>query len=467
MIGALAGAIMMRLTCRCAAIVLCCLFLGCFCEGAAPEQKLVVFNDNGAWCWYQDERVVIDGANGTMLIGSVASSDGAGGKERGGDIDLTIYHFQTGQSQIVALHHALQQQDDHNTAAILIRPDGRYLAFYTRHNQDRISYYRISRDPHDATRWREEQSFDWTAAHEAAGSRAKVTYSNLIYLPAEKRIYDFARAINDDPSFLTSSDQGESWQYGGKLLTEPKLGYVNGYTKYAANGDGRIDFVTTEHHPRDFNNSIYHGYVQGGKLHRSDGTVVDEELFGNKGHPQSELTRVFAANSVVDGETMTHAWTMDIHIGRDGQPCALISCRANDVPEKSNFRDHRFFYCRYDGRAWRVFPLAKAGARLWDAEEDYTGLGALDPGDVNTVYISTTIDPRDNSTLAFHEIFKGVTADGGKSWKWSAITEHSGADNLRPIVPICPKGYFALLWFRGRMWRSQHYDCQVVGMFSH
>jgi len=55
-------------------------------EGAAG--KVVVFNDNGAWCWYQDPRVVHDAANDTLLIASVACSDGAGGKSRGGDVDL-------------------------------------------------------------------------------------------------------------------------------------------------------------------------------------------------------------------------------------------------------------------------------------------------------------------------------------------------------------------------------------------
>jgi hypothetical protein len=426
-------------------------------------KKFITFNDNGAWCWYQDERVVIDPANNTMLISSVACSDGADGKARSGDIDLTVYQFATGQIEHIVLHAGLQPQDDHNAAALLIRPDGRYLAVYTRHNQDRITFYRISERPHDASAWRAEQTFDWSPHHAAARSNSKVTYSNLFYLSAEDRTYNFARAINDDPSFLVSKDQGDTWTYGGKLLTEPKLGYVNGYTKYASNGSDRIDFVTTDHHPRDFNNSIYHGYVKGGKLFKSDGTVVDQDLLGNTGHPQSELTKIFAANSVFGGETMTHAWTMDIHISPDGKPCALVSCRANDIPEKTNFNDHRFFYCRFDGSAWKAWPLAKAGARLWNAEEDYTGLAALDPNDLNTVYVSSTIDPRTNDSLKFHEIFKGITADAGQTWKWTSVTENSATDNLRPIVPISPNGNFALLWFRGEMSRSQHYNCQVVG----
>src|SRR5437763_10297476 len=83
--------------------------------------KLIVFNDNGAWCWYQDPRVVRDPANDTLLIASVASSDGVGGRARGGDVDVVEYKLATGETSRFVLHHNLQPQDDHNTAAILIR----------------------------------------------------------------------------------------------------------------------------------------------------------------------------------------------------------------------------------------------------------------------------------------------------------------------------------------------------------
>lgn len=426
---------------------------------------ITLFNDNGAWCWYQDERVLVDDVSNTLLIASVACSAGVGGPARAGDVDVTTYHLDTGKSSRFVLHHNLLIEDDHNTAALLIRPDGRYLAMYTRHNEDRFSFCRVSTRPHDATAWEPERTFDWTAAHQTAGSKSKATYSNLHYLAAEKRTYNFARAINDDPSFLISADMGDTWTYGGKLLTEPKLGYVNGYTRYCSNGIDRIDFITTDHHPRDFNNNIYHGFIGGCKLHRSDGTVVDKNLFNNTGLPQQELTKIFTAGSIWNGEPMTRAWTMDIHTDRSGNPVALISCRANDVPENTNFEDHRFFYARFDGSAWHVHQLAKAGARLWDFEQDYTGLGCLNPANTNELYISTPIDPRDGSALEFHEIFKGVTADGGATFAWTAITENSMMDNLRPTVPIWDGGT-AVLWFRGKMNTSQCYSTQIVGLIS-
>jgi pimeloyl-ACP methyl ester carboxylesterase len=135
-----------------------------------------------------------------------------------------------------------------------------------------------------------------TYAGVSYGSYLGVTYANLFHLSAEKRTYDFSRAVNTDPTILVSTDHGNSWSFGGNLLTSKRRGYVNGYPKYASNGVDRIDFVTTEHHPRDFNNSIYHGYVQTGKLHRSDGTVIDENVLDGEGRPSTELTKVFAAD---------------------------------------------------------------------------------------------------------------------------------------------------------------------------
>jgi hypothetical protein len=433
------------------------------CRAADANPSIVQLNDNGAWCWFQDPRAVVDQSNGTVLVGSVANGDGAGGASRSGDVELVSYRLATGDRERFVLHHNLQPEDDHNAPALLIRPDGRYLAMYSRHNRDAVSYWRISTRPHDASEWNAEQSFDWKPH---LGPADRVTYSNLFYLSAERRAYDFSRAVNLDPTALTSSDGGDHWSYAGKLLTIPRLGYVNGYVKYASNGRDRIDFITTEHHPRDFNNSVYHGYLSGGKLHRSDGTVVADDVFHSPGHPQTELTRFFAANTKVGGETMTHAWTVDLRLDENDRPYAILTCRANDQPENSNFSDHRFFYARFDGTAWNVFPLAKAGAALWSAEQDYTGLAALDPRDPNVAYVSSTIDPRDGSSLAVHELFKGKTTDGGRTWRWDAITLHSAVDNLRPLAPKWDDRHTALLWFRGKMTRSQHYNCEIVGLID-
>ena len=82
---------------------------------ADSPPMLVVFNDNGAWCWYQDPRVVHDPEKHTLLIASVAASEGTDGALRGGDVDIVDYDLKSGANKRSVLHHALREQDDHNT----------------------------------------------------------------------------------------------------------------------------------------------------------------------------------------------------------------------------------------------------------------------------------------------------------------------------------------------------------------
>src|SRR5882672_10851187 len=97
------------------------LLVGLLARGvlAADEGKLINFNDNGAWCWFQDPRVLRDQTNDTLLIASVAAADGVDGATRGGDVDLVWYRLANGGKQRIVLHHALLPQDDHNTAALM------------------------------------------------------------------------------------------------------------------------------------------------------------------------------------------------------------------------------------------------------------------------------------------------------------------------------------------------------------
>ncbi len=76
--------------------------------------------------------------------------------------------------------------------------------------------------------------------------------------------------------------------------------------------------------------------------------------------------------------------------------------------------------------------------------------------------LSTPIDPRDGRALPHRELFRGRTEDGGASWAWTAITEDSEVDNLRPILAPGDPAAEHLLWLRGTMASSQRFDCEVV-----
>ncbi|NIQ11410.1 MAG: hypothetical protein GWO08_16355, partial [Gammaproteobacteria bacterium] len=104
------------------------------------QGSLIQFNDNGAWCWYQDERAVIDTAGGKLILGSIASGDGFGSDSRNGQVEGVVYDLETRGGSRTLFRNTYT--DDHNVPGFLVRPDGKYLAMYCDHYDDR-SRYRI------------------------------------------------------------------------------------------------------------------------------------------------------------------------------------------------------------------------------------------------------------------------------------------------------------------------------------
>ncbi|MCC5829643.1 MAG: BNR-4 repeat-containing protein [Phycisphaeraceae bacterium] len=446
---------------------------------------MIELSDNGGWCWYQDPRVIVDRQTGRIIFSSIPSTGGANGARRAGDIDVTCHDPATGRTETVAVGQVptYLDSDDHNVAAIWQRPDGRFLVMYTGHNHgrnDRLpkTFYRISRNPHDATDWLDEQSFDWPTDDPVGNDWVAVTYSNIHYLSAEGgakgRLYNIARASGQTWRMATSDDWGETWTYRGILTLPPAGGraYSNGYPKFCDNGVDRIDFIITEAHPRDYNNGIYHGYIRGSKSFDAAGRVIDPDLFSDRAPLPERFTPLFRPRDVAENAHHT-AWTAEL--SRDSAGClhALFTTRfgtGRSPIQKRNKpapgdADHRLFYARLDGDRWRTTELCRMGPGLYDSEEDYTGLGAIDPRDGRTVYISTPIDPRDDTPLAHHELFEGMTRDSGKTWTWSPVTEASTVDNLRPRLVRLNDGRAMLLWLRGAYRTMHDFDLKVVARY--
>jgi hypothetical protein len=371
-------------------------------------------------------------------------------------VEVVIYDINAKTSQRFQLIKL--NPDDHNDPALLVRPDGKYVAMYAGHNQNCLSYYRTF----DGTQWGTQSTFDWTSLGCPATDRVSVTYANLLYMSAENKIYSFVRSVGSSPNLLVSSNNGQTFSYGGRLTSTPQVGYVAGYYKYWGNGVDRIDFVGTEAHPRDFNTSLYHGYIKGGQSFNSTNQVIDADISDDTAPEITQFTRVFAADTVVNGIRMTRAWMADIQRYDDGSIAIIFKMRANESET-----DQRFFYARFDGSTWKTTYLSKAGAKLFSSEQDYTGLGALQPNDPHTLYISTPIDPRNDTTnLNVHEIFRGTTCDQGATWTWTPVTQKSTRDNLRPIVPAWDTRNTALLWWRGTYTKAQDYNAAVVGIVT-
>jgi hypothetical protein len=258
--------------------------------------NLIQFNDNGAWSWYQDERAVVDAAGGKLIIGSDASDNGVGGSLREGDIEADIFDFQTGSSRRFTLKEGnrIFYADDHNAPAFLVRPDGKYLAMFAAHFGDSTSHYRIYSDGV----WEAEQIFNWKTER-PGGVNFQTTYSNLFYLSSEDRTYNVIRGHDRSPNFMFSTDMGDSWSYGG-MLTNPdqSIGYVNGYFKYWSNGVDRIDFIVPNITPTITPASITPTSERA--IFKSDGTLVDSDIFDSTAPLPASLSPLFVAGTVVN-----------------------------------------------------------------------------------------------------------------------------------------------------------------------
>src|SRR5262249_8213443 len=151
-----------------------------------------------------------------------------------------------------------------------------------------------------------------------------------------------------------------------------------------SNGVDQIQFITSTDHPRAYDNDIYHGVIKNGKVYDSFGNVVDDNLFDGTAKKPTDYTTVFDT----DTSPLSYAWTTDLQLDSTRTPHALFTARNG-----ADSLDHRFLYARFDGTQWTYHEIAKAGGYLYASENDYTGLGALDPSNPNRLFISSKIDP--------------------------------------------------------------------------
>ena len=421
-----------------------------FLHAAATMDPPVVLNDDAGWCWFEDARAVIEG--GQLIAGSVAT--GSHDPSRRGDIEVVACDLASGKTVRSTLHKNLQA-DDHDSPALLLRPDGRWLALYSMHGREARIYQRISVHPRDATEWQPEEVF-------VPNPTSRVTYSNPLWLGRENsgegRIYNFFRGYNNTskPSWMFSDDLGDSWTAGGLMIDYPAQRKHRPYVKYAGDGQETVHLAFTEGHPMEFDNGIYHAVYRAGQLCDSAGRTI--RSLTNGPIVPSEATRIFAGNS------NNIAWIHGLALDKQGLPRLVYTVQKNagGVPKGKAGQDLRYRFARWDGLKWHDAEIAYAGSTLYTGEDDYAGGICLHPDDPDSVFISANINPSTGKSPAHFEIYRGHTRDQGATWKWTPVTRNSQVDNLRPIVPASGSTKTFLLWLRGSYRKYINYDLQVV-----
>src|SRR5437879_11695487 len=78
---------------------------------------LIQLNDNGAWSWFMDPRVVVD--DGKLIVGSVraiGTFQSGASDPRWGNVEIAVYNLAAKKTATMVLHAHLEQ-DDHDAPA--------------------------------------------------------------------------------------------------------------------------------------------------------------------------------------------------------------------------------------------------------------------------------------------------------------------------------------------------------------
>lgn len=423
------------------------------------EQGLVV--SDGAWTWFNDERAIWH--DDKLYVGYV---------KKNGKISVTQYNPDTETGAETELS-TLSQVDDHNNPALHVLPDGKILASYSRHNPDNFFSYRISNSTSPQT------ISDWGS--ESTHGSSKHSYSNTYAMSAESdKIYSFTRAGSGwNPNWTVSSDDGATWSTMQELI---KNGDSNTrpYLRYSGNGVDAVDFIYTDGHPRNENNSIYHARIQGGNVLHTDGSTIKAlsatPLVHDAASPErGTIVYQYSAATQSDPNEWIpsgRAWSWDIQQQKNGDPVIAFTVQKDDVTGSGWNHDRiYYYYARWTGSAWQKRFIAHAGRPLYDHEDDYAGGICIDPERPNVVYISSSAsNPFDLTsttnvplnTGSRYELWKGTTNDGGLSFSWEAVTSGSTEDNIRPFVPKHHDRAESLLWLKGTYTAYQNYNTRVM-----
>jgi hypothetical protein len=365
----------------------------------------------GSATWFNDPRAL---TIGTEVVAGVVAEEGS----------VLINRFSPGEAPIPNMVSYRFQVDDHANPALLRRStDGKLLAFFSAHNNDRY-WMAISAAPDSAASFGSPIDLGSELGH------SNYAYANVFQL-ASGRIILFYRATNSVSGdwawhySYTDDASGETgWMTGVQISSDDRP-----YHKFRQNGDDRIDIIVNDGHPNVTPaNGTYHFYLldTDGTLsfHKTDGTSMGDPPFDN-----ADWTQIY------DAHVAGRSWIWDVVIDDDGHPVVCFAV----FPENVSFADHRYYQARWNGSAWSYHEICAAGGEVYpesnSSEEFYSGGVITDPDDINTVYCSRQVDGSGevDPVNGVHQLFKYVTDDDGATWNGTQLTSDANP-SFRPYI---------------------------------
>lgn len=364
-------------------------------SGATTNANDVILSDGGR-TWFN-----------TPSSALVSGSLWAGAINRATDIIMG------NGSTTTTLHANIGNFDDHNNPGWLFRSsDSRAVLGYATHSIDTNYYIRIGTNPNDLTSFGAEVNIG--AVLDPSGLYNK-TYCNIVEVTDGIFLFYRGQVIADGTFkqfFSKSTDGGVTWSVGTVWFDGPDRPYFQ-MTKTAAN---RFDIVCNGGNPNQaVLCSLYHFYYEAGTWKKSDGTSI--------GSPPFALAQ-FTVIYTDPGSSKSWPWDVKFIGG---------TLRAVYAQFPGNtYADHRYRYASLSnglaGGTWTDNEACTGGTGIYPAaggENFYSGGITLDPDDATKIYCSRQVGS------ATHQLFKGVTADGGVTFTLTQLTA-GGEKKFRP-----------------------------------
>jgi hypothetical protein len=405
----------------------------------------------GAWCWFQAPRASM-GPRGVLWMGaSVANTrTAADGAVKALAYDLPRRSLVVDRTLVVA------REDDHTSPSVLALGDEVQVSWALHQRVDHLDVAMTSvggglrsqriRRP-DALR-APGRGTSYCSVHVVDGHRW------LLY-----------RGEQFSWNLLTSPD-GVSWTARG-LVVAPGTAGDRPYLQAASDG-ARLHVVITDGNPTEYRGtSAYAGTIEADFTIRRFGGASIGRVGAGAPKPRA-FTRLAVGVAGSSEARDTDMWLSDLCVV-DGRPTGILVRRDPWPPGSQavgSYR-HRYYWIRQRPTGWLVEPLCLGGGEICPSQPDYAALVAQDPTEPKRVVASTNVHPvtgvplrSDTDGRVHFELYEGFRTGEGR-WSWTAITEHSMQDNLRPVI-AAGGPHKALAWMRGRYWSWTDADTRIV-----
>jgi hypothetical protein len=407
-------------------------------ESFAPKgESYQSFTEDGAWCWFSDPRAIFyEGSHKRTYAGWVDSA---------GNIVVGYYDHDSRKTESTILHEKFEK-DDHNNPSFLVDGSGRLMVFYSKHATGHSPiFFRRSKEPETITAWEPLRKLALNDTITYAGLSNTYTYTNILKLTDEDKMFLFWRGSDFKPNVSMSFDEGQRWKQG-QILILPERSYKDRrpYIKVTSNNKDVIHFAFTDGHPNaEPTNSIYYvKYKSHGVFNANNEKIMD---WSSLPLDPKQADLVYDAT-----ESKERAWIWDVAETSSGNPVVVYSRFPNDS-------SHVYYYGIFGNGQWHNHKLVDSGP--WfphtekgetEREPNYSGGIVLDHQNPSTVILS-------RQKNGVFELEKWTTTDEGRTWSTKEITTNSKFDNVRPfVIPNYPGGdSLQILWMNVQRYR--HY----------